>query len=102
MITFCECGHGRESHDLDDACSACRCRAMSNPADMNLPMVKVARERHELRLHRNRKALRGATVIAITAAYFLTYSSVVLAVVIAAGLVGEIASERWQKRQEVP
>lgn len=73
-----------------------------NPADMNLPMVKVAIKRHERRLRLQRNALRVTNVIAITGAYFLAYSSAVLAAVIAVGLVGDLALERWQKRQEVP
>lgn len=28
----CECGHARESHDLDDACSMCECRTWSRSA----------------------------------------------------------------------
>jgi len=70
--------------------------------DMNLPMVKVARERHERRLRLQRKALRVTNVISITCAYFLIpvpWASVTLAVVIAVGLVGDLALERWQKRQ---
>ena len=29
----CSCGHSRESHDLDDACSMCECRALNARAN---------------------------------------------------------------------